>query len=90
MNLKNYHHYQQTWLYKLIGFDFSMEYKKGVENVVVDALLRCHEVKQLTNGLFAFSQVIPYQLKAIKEELEIDNSLQESKAKIQQNGVVGP
>lgn len=90
MDLKNYHHYQQTWLCKLMGFDFSVEYKKGVENVVVDALSRCHEVKQLTNALFVFSQVILYWLKAIKEELETDNSLQESKAKIQQNEAVGP
>jgi hypothetical protein len=31
---------QQKWLYKLMGFDFSNEFKKGRENVVAHALSR--------------------------------------------------
>jgi hypothetical protein len=33
---------QHQWPSKLMGFDFSVEYKPSVTNVVVDALSRCH------------------------------------------------
>ena len=31
---------QHKWLSKLMGFNYSISYKKGVENKVVDALSR--------------------------------------------------
>jgi hypothetical protein len=33
---------QHQWLSKLLGFDFSVQYKSGRTNVVVDALSRCN------------------------------------------------
>jgi hypothetical protein len=32
--------FQQKWITKLIGYDFTVEYKKGVDNRVADALSR--------------------------------------------------
>jgi len=29
---------QQAWLPKLLGYDFNIEYKKGIQNQVVDEL----------------------------------------------------
>lgn len=35
--------FQNKWVSKLIGFDYEIQYKKGNDNVVVDALSRIPE-----------------------------------------------
>jgi hypothetical protein len=34
---------QHTWVSKLFGYDFSVEYRQGKLNAVADALSRCHK-----------------------------------------------
>ncbi|KAL5803158.1 hypothetical protein ACOSQ4_031463 [Xanthoceras sorbifolium] len=80
---------QQRWLYKLMGFNFQIEYKRGAENVVADALSRCHEYAINEVSLLAFSQLVPHWVDAIKEEIEGCHSLQELKHRILQDEAVG-
>lgn len=45
--------FQHKWITKLIGYDFTVEYKKGVDNRVVDELSRMEELDfEVTVSLF--------------------------------------
>lgn len=39
--------FQLKWLFQLLGFDYEIQYKKGSENVVVDALSRVNQGAKL-------------------------------------------
>jgi hypothetical protein len=46
---------QQKWVTKLFGYDYEIIYKKGKENVVVDALSRKYEEE---GSLFSLSFIV--------------------------------
>jgi len=42
---------QQKWFAKLLGYNFLVEYKKGTDNLVVDALSKKVEVEELNTDV---------------------------------------
>jgi hypothetical protein len=49
----------------MFGYDYEMIYKKGKENVVVDALSRTYEEE---GSIFSLSFIVSYWLKAVHQE----------------------
>ena len=56
---------------KLMGYDFQVEYRKGAENLVADALSRKEEKAELA----AISNPVPRWLDTIKEEVLTNSKL---------------
>lgn len=81
---------QQKWLYKLMGFYSSIEYKKGKENIVADALSwrdekpsqsalaqEMNEKEEMEGELVALSSPMPNRLEVIKEEMGKNPEIQD-------------
>jgi hypothetical protein len=62
-----------VWLAKLLGFDYAIEFKKGKDNVVADALSRvtCGTLSTIT-----VSSLSTTLLEAIKESWQTDKVVQ--------------
>jgi len=70
--------FQQKWLTKLLGYDFSFEYKKGVDNKVVDALSRKEESDdsdvQVSLSLLSIPRAV--WVEELKAQYDSDQELQ--------------
>lgn len=64
---------QQTWLSKLLGYDYEICYKKGCDNVVADALSR---VSGLALFTLAVNSLQPALLEKIQHSWLLDSKLQ--------------
>jgi hypothetical protein len=56
---------QQKWVTKLFGYDYEIIYKKGKDNVVVDALSRKYEDE---GSIFSLSFIVPDWLQVVRQE----------------------
>ena len=70
---------QQHWLSKLMGYDFSVEYRSGRENTVADALSRCHENPATIHAVSSPST--PY-LQAVREAIQRSTALRSMRDEI--------
>lgn len=66
---------QQRYVRKLLGFDFSIEYKPGKQNVVTDALSRAPEGNEDVHILTIASNPIAGFLEALRDENQLNPGL---------------
>ena len=74
--------FQQRWLVKLMEFDFSIEYKQGHDNVVVDALSR---VEPVACKALMDHQVVSELVIKIKASWDSDHAIQRKISELQAN-----
>jgi hypothetical protein len=55
---------QQKWVTQLFGYDYEIIYKKGKDNVDVDALSKKYEDE---GSLFSLSFIVPDWLQAVRQ-----------------------
>ena len=70
---------QHKWMTKLLGLDYEIQYKKGTNNQVADALSRRHESAPLEEmgSCLAISSVKPGWIKELHKSYEGDSHCQD-------------
>lgn len=76
---------QHKWLSKLFGYDYSVVYKRGKDNLVADALSRCNEDEQQCNNIHL---VVPVWKQELKESWNNDDWAQQLIAALMVQGSV--
>lgn len=70
---------------EIVGYDFPIEYKKGIENSVADGLSRMNH-----ESLATLSFPIPHWVEPIKDEINQEDELQRMVRNIQQGTLAEP
>jgi hypothetical protein len=78
---------QQKWVTKLFGYDYEIIYKKGKDNVVVDALSQKYEDD---GSLFSLSFIVPDWLQAVRQEWLHDPKSSQLIQQLQSNAPASP
>jgi hypothetical protein len=76
---------KQKWVTNLFGYDYAIIYKKGKDNVVVDALSRKYEDKGF---LFSLSFIVPHWLQVVHQEWLHDHKSSHLIQQLQSNYLV--
>lgn len=77
---------QQKWISKLLGYDFTISYKKAKENVIVDALSWKMEEENLIDGSLAMiSFPNPEWVAELKESYEGSAEMKEIREKLRRD-----
>lgn len=69
---------QHVWLAKLLGFDYEIEFKKGKDNVVVDALskMTCRELSTLAMSTISTTLIEEIKASWVSDRV-VQNLIQE-------------
>jgi hypothetical protein len=78
---------QPKWVTKLFGYDYEIIYKKGKDNVVVDALSRKYEDEE---SIFSLSFIVPDWLQVVHQEWLHDPKSSHLIQQLQSNSPVSP
>ncbi|GKF56193.1 hypothetical protein Tco_0166533, partial [Tanacetum coccineum] len=79
-------HTQLKWLPKLMGFDYEIQYKKGVENVTADALSRIQHSSELFSMISSSLTTDIYQI--IVDSWQADTLLKQKIKKLKQGQAI--